>query len=104
MSLVTAEAVAVVTATWTTVATVTGDGTKQTIGFTVSCDDATVAFQARLSSPSGTRKIAQVQSPAGQTAIAVDAPYTIANAVACLLEVQHAAGVNKNFSGSILGS
>jgi hypothetical protein len=34
----------------------------------------------------------------------MDAPFTIANTVACLLEVQHAAGASKNFSGSILGS
>jgi hypothetical protein len=104
MSLGTAEAVVVATAAWTALVTVAGDGVKQTIGYIAACDDATVAFQARLSSPAGTRRMAQMQLPAGQSAVAVDAPWTIPNAQNLILEVQHAAGVNKNFSGTILGS
>jgi hypothetical protein len=103
MALANATAVSVATATWTTVASVTGDGTKQVIGFALKCDDATVAFEARLQI-GGTTTIAGVAALAGDSAQVYDAPTTIGNAVACVVQVLHAAGVNKNFTGTLLGS
>ena len=103
MALANATAVAVATATWTTVATVTGDGTKQVIGFAVKCDDATVAFEARLAI-NGVTTIAGVAALAGDSAQIYDAPTTIPNTQACVVQVLHAAGVSKAFTGTLLGS
>ena len=103
MALANATAVAVATATWTTVATVTGDGTKQVIGFALKCDDATVAFEARLMI-NGLTTIAGVAALAGSSAQIYDAPTTIPNTQICVVQVLHAAGVNKNFTGTLLGS
>ena len=103
MALANASAVVIATATWTTVATVTGDGTKQVIGFAVKCDDATVAFEARMLI-NGATTIAGVAALAGDSAQIYDAPTTIPNTQTCVVQVLHAAGVNKAFSGTLLGS
>lgn len=103
MALANATAVSVATATWTTVATVTGDGTKQVIGFAVKCDDATVAFEARLTINAVTT-IAGVAALAGASAQVYDAPTTIPNTQICVVQVLHAAGVAKAFTGTLLGS
>ncbi len=103
MALANASAVSVATATWTTVATVTGDGTQQVIGFAVKCDDATVAFEARLQVNASTI-IAGIAAPAGDSAQVYDAPTTIPNAQSCTVQVLHAAGASKNFTGTLLGS
>ena len=103
MSLATGNAVAVATATWTTVATVTGDGTKQHIGAILACDDAAVAFQMRIQI-NGTNIVAPMQVPAGQTGVVYDSPTTIPNAQTCTVQAQQASGSSKNFSGTLLGS
>jgi len=104
MSLATGAAVSVATATWTTVATVTGDGTKQVIGGVASCDgDATVAFEVRMQI-NGTNFVAPFRVPAGQSGVVYDSPTTIPNAQACIIQVLHAAGSNKTFSATLFGS
>ncbi len=103
MALANAAAVAVADSTWTTVASVTGDGTKQVIGATVKCDDATVAFEIRIQINAVTI-IQGVSAPAGQPAQVFDAPTTITNAQPCIVQVFHAAGSSKNFTGTLLGS
>ena len=103
MALARGSAVVVATATWTTVATVAGDAVKQVIGAVVECDDIAVAFEARIQI-NATDHIVGVRSPAGASAAVYDAPTTIPNTQVCSLQVLHAAGVNKNFSGTLLGS
>jgi hypothetical protein len=103
MALANASAVAVGSATWTTVATVTGDGTKQLIGAALSCDDAAVAFQMRVQ-VNGSNIIAPMNVPAGQTGVVYDAPTTVPNAQTAVVQAYQASGSSKNFSGSLLGS
>lgn len=104
MALATGAAVSVNTATWTTVASVTGDGTKQVIGCVASCDgDATVAFEVRLQI-NGSNVVAPFRVPAGQAGVVYDSPTTIPNTQACTVQVLHAAGSAKTFSASLLGS
>jgi hypothetical protein len=104
MSLATGAAVSVNTATWTTVATVTGDGTKQVIGACASCDgDATVAFEVRVQ-VNGSNIVAPFRVPAGQSGVVYDSPTTIPNTQACTVQVLHAAGSAKTFSATLFGS
>ena len=104
MSLAVAAAVSVNTATWTTVATVTGDGTKQLIGGCASCDgDATVAFEVRIQI-NAVNVVAPFRVLAGQAGVVYDSPTTIPNAQACIIQVLHAAGSAKTFSATLFGS
>jgi hypothetical protein len=104
MSLAAAAAVSVDNTTWTTVATVTGDGTKQLIGAAASCDgDATVAFEVRVQ-VNGSNVIAPFRVPAGQAGVVYDSPTTIPNAQACIVQVYHSAGSAKTFSATLFGS
>lgn len=104
MSLATGAAVSVATATWTTVASVTGDGTKQLIGAVASCDgDVAVAFEVRVQI-NGSNVIAPFRVPAGQAGVAYDSPTTIPNTQSCTVQVLHAAGTNKTFSATLFGS
>lgn len=104
MSLATGAAVSVNTATWTTVATVTGDGTKQVIGAAASCDgDAALAYEVRLQ-VNGSNIVAPFRVPAGNAGVVYDAPTTIPNAQACTVQVLHAAGTAKTFSATLFGS
>lgn len=104
MSLATAAAVSVNTATWTTVATVTGDGTKQFIGAAASCDgDATLAFEVRCQ-VNGTNVVAPFRVPAGNAGVVYDSPTTIPNTQACTVQVLHAKGSATTFSATLFGS
>jgi len=104
MSLNAAAAVSVATATWTTVASVTGDGTKQVIGGAASCDgDATVAFEVRIQ-VNGSNIVAPFRVPAGNAGVVYDSPTTIPNTQSCTIQVLHAAGSNKTFSATLFGS
>jgi len=104
MALATGAAVSVNTATWTTVATVTGDGTKQLIGAAASCDgDATLAFEVRVQI-NGTNVIAPFRVPAGQAGVVYDSPTTIPNTQACIVQVLHAKGSATTFSATLFGS
>ncbi len=102
MALANGAAVSVPATTWTTVATVTGDGTKQFIGAALSCDDATVAFQMRVLL-NGSPIIAPMNVPAGNTGVVYDSPTTIPNTQTCVVQAYIAAGP-KNFSGTLFGS
>jgi hypothetical protein len=103
MALANAAAVAVGTASWTTVVTVTGDGTKQFIGAVLSCDDAAVAYQMRVQ-VNGSNILAPMNVPAGQSGVVYDSPVTIPNAQTCTVQAYQSSGSSKNFSGSLLGS
>lgn len=103
MALANASAVSVATATWVTVASVTGDGTKQFIGAVLSCDDATIAFQMRVQ-VNGSNIIAPANVPAGQSGVVYDSPTTIPNTQACTVQAYQSSGSAKNFSGTLLGS
>ena len=103
MALANATAVSVNTASWTTVATVTGDGTKQLIGAAVKCDDASVAFEMRVQIDSAT-VIAGIAVKAAESGVIYDAPTTVPNTKVCTVQVYHAAGTAKAFTGTLLGS
>lgn len=103
MALANAAAVAVGSATWTTVATVTGDGTKQLIGAALSCDDATVAFQVRVQ-VNGSNIMAPMNVPAGQTGVVYDSPTTVPNTQTATVQAYQSSGSSKNFSGTLFGS
>lgn len=102
MALANATAVSVAATTWTTVVTVTGDGTKQFIGAVLKCDDLTVAFEMRVQ-VNGSNIIAGVNVPAGQAGVVYDAPTTIPNGQTCTVQAYIAAGP-KNFTGTLLGA
>jgi hypothetical protein len=61
------------------------------------------AFEARLAI-NGVTTIAGVAAPAGSSAQIYDAPTTIPNTQICVVQVLHAAGANKAFTGTLLGS
>lgn len=104
MSLAVGAAVSVNTATWTTVASLNGDGTKQVIGACASCDgDATVAFEVRVQI-NAVNVVAPFRVPAGQAGVVYDSPTTIPNGQACIVQVLHAAGAAKTFSATLFGS
>jgi len=102
MALANATAVSVAATTWTTVVSVTGDGTKQFIGAVLKCDDLTVAFEMRVLL-NGATIIAGINVPAGQAGVIYDAPTTIPNTQALVVQAYIAAGP-KNFTGTLLGS
>ena len=104
MSLAIGTSVSVNTATWTTVATVTGNGTKQVIGASASCDgDVALAFEVRVQ-VNGTSIIERFRVPAGNAGVVYDAPTTIPNAQACTVQVLHAKGSATTFSATLFGS
>lgn len=104
MSLATGAAVSVNTATWTTVATVTGDGTKQFIGAAASCDgDVALAFEVRCQI-NGSNVVAPFRVPAGNAGVVYDSPTTIPNTQTCTVQVLHAGGSAKTFSATLFGS
>jgi hypothetical protein len=104
MSLATGAAVSVNTATWTTVASLNGDGTKQLIGGCASCDgDVAVAYEVRIQI-NGVNIVAPFRVPAGQAGVVYDSPTTIPNAQSCTIQVLHAAGTAKTFTATLFGS
>ena len=102
MALAKAAAVSVATTSWTDVVTITGDGTKQVIGFSLDCEDATTAFRARVLYD-GTEVWAPMNAPAGTTLVVYDAPYTIPNTKVWKVQAYQVVGT-KSFDGTIFGS
>jgi len=104
MALATGAAVSANTVTWTTIATVTGDGTKQVIGCAASCDgDVALAFEVRMQI-NGSNVIAPFRVPAAQAGVVYDSPTTIPNGQACIVQVLHAKGSATTFSATLFGS
>ena len=104
MALATGAAVSVNNTTWTTVATVTGDGTKQLIGAAASCDgDVALAFEVRVQI-NGTNVIAPFRVPAANAGVVYDSPTTIPNGQACIVQVYHSKGSATTFSATLFGS
>jgi hypothetical protein len=102
MALAKAAAVSVATTTWTDVVSITGNGTKQVMGFAIDCEDATTAFRVRVLYE-GTEVWAPMNCPAGQTIVVYDAPYTIPNAGVWKVQAYQSVGT-KNFDGTIFGA
>lgn len=102
MALAKAAAVSVATTSWTDVVSITGDGTKQVIGFALDCEDVAVAFRARVLYD-GTEVWGPMNCAAGQTLVVYDAPYTIPNTKVWKVQAYQVVGT-ENFDGTIFGS
>jgi hypothetical protein len=102
MALAKAAAVSVGTTSWTDVVSFTGDGTKQVIGFSLDCEDASTAFRGRVLYD-GTEVWAPMNCPVGQTLVVYDAPFTVGNTKVWKVQAYQVVGT-KNFDGTIFGS